>query len=187
MGVTSPETFADRFSELLGRRTFRLELLDFYVAENERDPYRRFLAGQPQDLTWREPWKRLVGSARAKGKAMERAHVVTEPLTDYMRFTLTCGYPSNVDAGEDVRILPRARAFALDLPDTDYWLFDEDLVAVMTYDETGNWLSVELTDDPSTVEQAVHGRDIIMEHATPLMAYLANTTTEDRNEARRSA
>ena len=37
---------------------------------------------------------------------MQRVHVVSEPLTDYLRFEIT-GYRLNVEAGEDVRILPR--------------------------------------------------------------------------------
>ena len=35
---------------------------------------------------------------------MQRVHVVTEPLSDYIRFELT-GYAPNVEAGEDVRVI----------------------------------------------------------------------------------
>jgi hypothetical protein len=40
---------------------------------------------------------------------MERVHAVSEPVTDYIRFSLLHGYPANLEAGEDVRVKPRSR------------------------------------------------------------------------------
>ena len=62
---------------------------------------------------------------------MSRVHVVSEPVSDYVRFELLHVYPANVEAGEDVRILGRAKAEAQPGPscDGDFWLFDDDLAA----------------------------------------------------------
>lgn len=106
----SPAGFAEGFARRFNQSAYRLELLDYYVGVNERDPYQRFLAGQPQDPAWREPWKRFVRNALEHGKTMARVHVVSEPLSDYLRFELTCAYPANAEAGEDVRILARRNA-----------------------------------------------------------------------------
>jgi hypothetical protein len=184
MAILSPERFADQFGDLLGARTFRLELLDFYVAPNEAEPYARFLAGEPHNPAWREPWKSLVRQARSAGKRMERVHVVTEPLTDYLCFELTRTYPASVEAGEDVRVLPRRLAAGLDLPGRDFWLFDTDLLAVMEYDSDGNWLSVDLTDDAAAIDRHAQGRDVALRHSVPLIRYLADLTTEEQHERR---
>jgi hypothetical protein len=186
MSVLSPELFADRFGDLLGERTFRLELLDSYHAANESEPFRRFLAGEPNDPAWREPWKQFVSLARRRGKHMARVHIVSEPLTDYVRFELDWVYPANVAAGEDVRILPRGLTANLELPNTDYWLFDDHQVGIMTYDDAGNWLHVDLVDDPDVVRQYVRGRDTAMQHAIPLLAYSAQVTMKERHESRAS-
>jgi hypothetical protein len=166
----SATEFGSQFADLFEHSAFRLELLDYYVADNEREPFVRFLAGQPQDLRWRDPWKGLVTAARQMGKRMEMVHVVTEPLPDYLRFELTCAYPTNVQAGEDVRILPRDRAATLDLPDHDYWLFDSRRAGRMTYD--GNLLRIDLVDDPDVIVRYCYGRDIALHYALPLMTYL---------------
>lgn len=176
----SPEEFAAEFPDLFTRSAYRLELLDAYVAENERDPFERFLAGEARDDAWREPWQRLVRSARSAGKRMERVHVVTEPLSDYARFELTWAYPANVEAGEDVRILPRSIATTLNLPTRDYWLFDSARVAAMDYDDQGNWLNVEWLSDAQAIVWHLRGRDVALKNSIPLLAYLEEIHREAR-------
>ena len=107
--VISFEQLVQSFDSLFRHRVFRLETLDWYDAPNEREPYARFLAGQPGDLAWREPWKRLVRDVRASGRTMQRVHIVSEPVSDYIRFELLRVYPANVEAGEDVRIVREQR------------------------------------------------------------------------------
>ena len=104
-GVITLEQLAKHFTSLFHHRAFRLETLDFYDAANEREPYAAFLAGQPVDPAWRRPWQGLVRGVRESGRMMERVHIVSEPVTDYIRFSLLHGYPASVEAGEDVRIL----------------------------------------------------------------------------------
>src|SRR5207249_3550065 len=101
-----------------------------------------------------------------------RVHIVSEPPTDYIRFLLTWAYPANADAGEDVRVLPRRIAETLDLPGQDYWLLDARRVALMGYDGNGNWLSVDLIDEPHIVASYIAGRDAALKHSIPLNAYL---------------
>jgi hypothetical protein len=175
VGELSVEEFARRFTGLFEHRAFRLELRDQYVAPNEEEPFRRFLAGRPQDLSWRQPWKDLVTAAISAGKRMERVHVVSEPWTDYIRFELTCVYPSNVAAGEDVRILPRAQASGLDLAGADFWLLDSRRAALMEYDSDGRWRSVDLLDDPETVVRCCFRRDVALRHALPLDQYVTRS------------
>jgi hypothetical protein len=50
-----------------------------------------------------------VRGVRESGRVMERVHAVSEPVTDYIRFSLLHGYPANLEAGEDVRVKPRSR------------------------------------------------------------------------------
>jgi len=178
--VLSADEFGRRFAELFEHSAFRLELLDYYVAANEEEPFNRFQAGQPQDLRWREPWKTLVTGAKQAGKRMERVHVVTEPLTDYLWFELTCAYPSNVQAGEDVRILPRNHATSLDLPDHDYWLFDSRRAGRMIYDSDGGLLQIELVDAPDTIVRYCYGRDVALHHAVPLTTYVTTRVHSSR-------
>ena len=180
--VISFEQLVQDFDGLFQHRVFRLETLDWYVASNEREPYARFLSGQPVDPAWREPWKRYVRGVRASGRVMQRVHIVSEPVSDYVRFELLHVYPANVEAGEDVRILGRQNAASL--PAMDFWLFDDALAAILTYDETGAVSRVELDDAPGRLRWYVDDRDRALRLASPLARYVAgHNLTEGKHAA----
>lgn len=170
--VVTLEQLARDFTGLFTRRVFRLETLDYYDAANERGPYGDFLAGRPVDPAWREPWKKLVREVRASGRVMERVHVVSEPVSDYVRFSLLHGYPASVQAGEDVRVTSRRRAVDAGLPPVDFWLFDDGPAAVLDYGPGGAVWQVELLRGPFA-RAACQWRDAALDAAAPLGQYVA--------------
>jgi uncharacterized protein DUF6879 len=163
--VITLEQLAADFTSLFRRRVFRLECLDFYDAPNEHEPYSRFCAGEPVDPEWRKPWQAFVRGIRESGRTMQRVHVVSEPVTRYVQFSLLHGYPASVEAGEDVRIL----AGQLAQHSADYWLFDDDLAAVLVYDQNGTIVRVELEQD---VTRYCDMRDEVLHLAVPLAQYV---------------
>lgn len=175
--VTSLEQLARDFDGLFTRRVYRLETLDYYDAANERGPYAAFLAGERVDPEWRQGWKRIVRGVRASGRHMARVHVVSEPVSDYILFTLLHGYPANVEAGEDVRIAGRDDARAAGLPDMDYWLFDDDLAAILIYNDAGTVQYVEWRsrkEFPAFLTACCRWRAAALRLAAPLAAYVAD-------------
>lgn len=154
-------------------QVFRLESLDFYDSKSERAPLERFRSGLPQDPTWLEPWAQRVRSINRRSASIGRVHVVTEPLSEYVIFEMTCAYPANIDAGEEIGILPRSTAQRLGVPKMDYWLFDDERTGVMVYDDAGALSHVEATRDPVVVREHVYWRQICQDHALPLHKYLA--------------
>lgn len=173
MSIVPASEFAARFLSWFDTSAFRLETLDSYIADNEREPYQRFLAGKPQDLGWRRPWQQTVRGIRREGGSIGRVHIVSEPLTDYLRFELTCAYPASVEAGEDVRILSREAADRLGLPQAeDFWLFDDVRSAVLGYGPNGEFVDVEIVTDPERVAQHTQWRRTAQDAAVPLHDYL---------------
>ncbi|MFD4523238.1 DUF6879 family protein [Streptomyces sp. NPDC058470] len=71
-------------------------------------------------------WLTLISDVTSRGVLVRRARIVSEPVSDYVRFEhhLT---GANVAAGEEVRWLPRRRASDLALPGNDFWLFDDEV------------------------------------------------------------
>ena len=180
--VISFEQLVRDFDSLFRRRVFRLETLDYYDAPNEREPYARFLAGEPADWAWREPWKQIVRETRASGRTMSRVHVVSEPLSDYMQFELLRIYPANVDAGEDVRILGRKKARGL-RGAGDFWLFDDYLAAVLIYDTAWRVEQVMMITDPFDLVSFRATRDKALRLASPLGRYVAEHNITERKHA----
>ncbi|MET9290120.1 DUF6879 family protein [Nocardia beijingensis] len=125
------------------REAFHLEVLDSYAEPNEHEPFRRFLADEPDDYAWFQPWAELVEETTSRGVAVTRVRIVTEPHTDYTRFALAVA-ALNVRAGEDIRYLPRHHAG--EVPPDDYWLLDDETVVFSAFGESGGWSGAATTD-----------------------------------------
>nr|WP_235460417.1 DUF6879 family protein [Streptomyces olivochromogenes] len=101
----------------------------------------------------RRPWLRLVAELVDRGVEVRRARIVSEPVSDYIRFEHHLTAP-NVAAGEQVRWLPRRRASRLALPGNDFWLFDGASVLFHHFAGDGELApdDEEFTNEPSVVK-----------------------------------
>src|SRR5947209_13312783 len=107
-----------------------LEMRDRYAAL-DHSRFRQWLAGQRFDPVaeaefWR-PWTEMMGRHRAAGRTLRRLRVISEPVTDYIKFEWLDAHEL-ARLGEDIRWLPRQRASALLLPGNDMWCFDRETV-----------------------------------------------------------
>ncbi|MFV2197688.1 DUF6879 family protein [Nocardiopsis sp. LOL_012] len=163
------ESEFDRLFEECRYTAFRLETLQVYDVGYEEEAFRRFLNdGGSVTNSAHEEWVRLVSGDRR----FRRVHVVTEPLTDYVRFESVWAYRANVKAGEDVNILPVTEgSWPEGIPHTDYWLFDSHQLVLMSYDLDGRMLTPELVTDPDQVVEANVVRDRALHASIPFSKY----------------
>jgi hypothetical protein len=145
---------------------WRLEIQGVYDEPEEREPLRRFLAGEPDDLAWMADWFEWIREITLAGKAFGRVRVVTDPLTSYQRFELGRLTPPALAAGEDIRVLTAGRASELQLPTEDFWLFDDVRVAVMHFGSDGV-AGVDLLEDPKAVQPYRDARQRAWDAAIP--------------------
>lgn len=169
----APE-FIDKFRRFR-YSVFRLETLQAYGNSGEDDAMAAFLAGDPVPVTpeLRE-WTHMIRANVEAGRTVQRVHVVTEPLSDYVRFELA-GYAPNVEAGEDIRIIPvrEWESWPVDLPqEHDYWLFDNHELYDQHYGPGGWWLGTEPVDDPARVVEACRWRDAAIHQGMPWKGYM---------------
>jgi hypothetical protein len=169
------EAFGQLFRTFL-RSARRLEARDRYRDPDEDEAFARYLAGSPEDpgyVASRDYWLNdTVRAAVEAGQRFTRVRIVPEPLTPYLRFGLYhCAF--NVDAGEDIRYLPRDQANALDLPDHDFWLFDEQRLALLWFTTDDRLLGAQITTEPAVVRQHTRWLDLAEARATPYRDYLA--------------
>jgi len=141
-----------------------LEARDNYDAPAEREPMRRFLAGEADEFASRRPWLEMVTAAAAEGRRFLRVRVVSMPLTDYSRWGLWCAQFANA-AGEDIRYLSRVQADAAGLPSGDWWLLDSRTLALMHYDDADRFVGAEVVADPVVVVQYRYWQDAAWHHA----------------------
>lgn len=148
------------------RSAFRLEVRDRYNEPSETEPLQRFLADEPIDWAWHEPWLQFIADATARSCTFQRVRVVSRPPTDYTRFGRFLA-TRNVAAGEDIRYLDRQAAKRLALPNHDFWLLDDQRVAIMRFGDNDTLLGADVLDDPEVISQHIQWRDIAVTAATP--------------------
>lgn len=151
-----------------------LEMRDIYATQIEKDRFSRWLAGETLDPAaeeqWWRPWRDIMSEHMKAGKTMRRLRIVSEPVTDYIRFEWTDA-EQLLKAGEEVRWLPRHRASALLLPGNDFWLFDNQTVAFTHFSGIGEVVGHELTTDPGIARQCKDSFEAAWTISTPHSEY----------------
>ncbi|MFF4060294.1 DUF6879 family protein [Streptomyces sp. NPDC001668] len=120
----------------------------------------------------RRPWLRLIADVVAQGVEVHRARIVSEPVSDYIRFEHHLTDP-NVHVGEHVRWLPRRRASGLALPGNDFWLFDDSSVVFHHFTGEGELApeDEEFTEDPAVVKLCADAFEAVWALAVPHSDY----------------
>ncbi len=177
--MSAPSTNAPGFDDYFEHaeiNIFRLETLQCYGNSGEDPALAAFEAGEPHLITLgKREWITLIRDRTAAGCTMQRVHVVREPITDYLRFELTWGYQPNVDAGEDIRIVPvlPGDPWPCGLPErTDFWLFDFSVLYALRYDPNGSWIAAEQVTERAAIQQARRWRETAIQLATPWRLYI---------------
>ncbi|MFJ1455718.1 DUF6879 family protein [Nocardia sp. N2S4-5] len=152
------------------KRAFHLETQDEYLVAEEHEPFRKFLAGEPDDYEWCRSWDELIKEETSTGKQVHRLRVISVPHVDYTRFGLTIA-PLNIEAGEEIRWLPRSLIDATELAGDDYWLFDDRLVVFVAFRRDGDFGGFAVTEDPVIAAHCVAVRNKVWELGIPHAEY----------------
>jgi hypothetical protein len=152
------------------RSALHLELRDTYTPD---DPdWRDWREGRRFDPAERfREWFDLISETTGRGVQVRRARVVSEPVTDYIRFEYDVTAGLNLAAGEQVRWLPRRHAADMLVPGNDLWVIDESVVVFNHFDGLGNWVDEERRDDPAVAKLLASAFEAIWERATPHELY----------------
>lgn len=112
-------------------------------------------------------WFDLAAATTARGVEVRRARIVSEPVTDFIRYEHDLTGPLNLAAGEAVRWLPRRSALDISVPLNDFWVFDGELVRFGYFAGDGTYLGDEMVDDPAVVRLCVEAFERVWAQAIP--------------------
>jgi hypothetical protein len=150
---------------------FRLETRPIYQVPQEAEWFAEWQrSGELPKLTPdNDSWLKLVAKSNGSRRAIQRVHLVTPPLTDYLRFEFALQVAS-VECGEECRVADRTDHPELAGVEADFWLFDSSKAVVLDYDRDGKFLKAAERDDP---DHYCELRDRVMDCAISLKEYLA--------------
>ncbi|MFI5872234.1 DUF6879 family protein [Streptomyces sp. NPDC051445] len=155
----------------IGSEAWRLETLPQYLVPQESAEIEAFRAGKRIDphaytSSYTEDLKRL----RKEGKRKGRVHILTQPLSEYLRFEFSRYYAPHALSGEDIRILDVTGRENPLRGVQDFWIFDRSTVVLMHYQEDGMQISRELYEgDPTPY---VEYQRIAQTESIPFLEYV---------------
>jgi hypothetical protein len=130
----------EEFEELLqsgfDREAVHLEMRDAYGTAVELPYMAKWAAGEPDDLNWLRDWCTTLRGHVKAGRSVRRARIVSEPLSHYQHWSYSIADPM-VEAGEDIRWVPRGLVSSVALPGNDFYLFDDRLAVFLLYAGNG--------------------------------------------------
>ncbi|MBC3841802.1 hypothetical protein GXW82_20985 [Streptacidiphilus sp. 4-A2] len=163
------------FDELLAdsnHSAVHLEMRDAYGVGGESSGFSRWLRtgerdNDPTSDYWRD-WVQQIRASVDRGVVIRRARIVSEPVTDYIRYEHG-GTNVNLASGEEVRWLPRQQASDIALPGNDFWVFDGKTVVFNHFTGAGDWAvpPKELRTEPKVVALCASAFEAVWERAIP--------------------
>jgi len=152
------------------REALHLEMRDAYGTAVELPHLRKWLNGEPDSLDWLQDWFDTVRAGTAAGKSFRRARIVSEPVSEYQRWVLRDTH-LYVEAGEDIRWVPRRLVSTIPLPGNDFWLFDREVVVFLIFAGNGLVMDYLRTTDPAAIELCVTAFETVWELSIPNRDY----------------
>ncbi|GAB1640075.1 hypothetical protein KRMM14A1259_04980 [Krasilnikovia sp. MM14-A1259] len=104
-------------------------------------------------LTWLADWCATLRRHVVAGATVRRARIVSEPLSEYQRWSYSIARPM-VSAGEDIRWIPRTLVSSVAVPGNDFYLFDDRLVVFLHYAGSGLGTDRVTSTDPADLDLA---------------------------------
>ncbi|MEU0692148.1 DUF6879 family protein [Streptomyces uncialis] len=149
------------------RSALHLETRDTY-ADNERFSAWRLGAKTDWDdrPSWWRPFHDHVAQAVHRGVAIQRVRVVSEPVSEYIRWEHYVTR-ANLAAGEQVRWVSRRHAVDLLLPCNDFWLFDGGLARIHHFAGNGDLIEDEFSSEPALLKVLATAFEAAWERGVP--------------------
>lgn len=162
--------FIDAFSSAK-EETFRLELLDRYLIDGEKESIAYWKAhGRPQKDPLLKEWNELLERVMNQGAITQRVHVVSLPLSDYIKYEIAAYKITK----EDVGLISRSDYVNIKKPfePKDFWLIDGRHLFLVNYDKDGRWRSFEHIKDRQEVDRYDELRRLLLSRSTPIKKFL---------------
>lgn len=151
------------------RSVAKLELRDNYAVDGTL--FTAWQVGDSEAISRAaETLRGRVAARVAAGMSLRRAKVVSEPLSRYQRFALEITAHA-VDAGEDIRWVPRRLVSTIPLPGNDFFVLDDKFVIFNVLDGSDDRAEQQLYRDVTVVKRCRDAFEVIWTLSIPHRDY----------------
>lgn len=171
MASITDEEF-NRILSAFERDALHLETRDAYGTSVELPHMAKWAAGECDDLEWLQDWCSILREHAKAGRSVRRARIVSEPLSAYQRWSYSIAHPM-VDAGEDIRWVPRRLVSSVALPGNDFYLFDDRLIVFLIYAGNGSAIDKVTSTDPADIRLCRSAFEAVWKLSIPHREYRA--------------
>lgn len=170
MAPVSEEQFEELLQRGFERETVHLEMRDAYGTVVELPHMAKWAAGETDDLNWLQGWCTTLREHIRAGRSVRRARIVSEPLSEYQRWSHSIAMPM-VEAGEDIRWVPRRLVSSVALPGNDFYLFDDRRAVFLLYGGNGLATGMVSSADPADLRLCRSAFEAVWKLAVPHREY----------------
>lgn len=170
MTPVTDEEFGELLQNGFKHETVHLEMRDAYGTAVELPYMAKWAAGEPDDLEWLQGWCTTLREHVKAGRSVRRARIVSEPLSEYQRWSHSIALPM-VEAGEDIRWVPRRLVSSIALPGNDFYLFDDRLAVFLLYAGSGLATGMVSSANPADLRLCRSAFEAVWKLAVPHREY----------------
>jgi len=157
---------------------FRLELLNSYDVEGDRERFQAYLNGEKIEKYPFDDWLNMLDQFKSRGAICNRVHVVDTPLSNYLNYEIEWGYRLSEKHGEKIYLIDRKDyknlISNLNLTPKEHWLFDDSVIIYMEYDNNGNFIKDDIEVDENVFQEYVNLKNKLLSSAEELETFLKN-------------
>jgi len=157
-------------------RIFRLESLPVYSVPEDLKIFEEWKKTKKFPVGSYEEWLQKLEKTKERGVAIHRVRVAQLPPLDYLKYEMDFWKKFSTKAGEQISFIEQGKyqkiKSEINFDVKDFWMFDDKLVIIFHYDETGNFVKEELVTDPAVVAKHVDLKKKLLENSMALMPFL---------------
>ncbi|MFI5412419.1 MAG: DUF6879 family protein [Candidatus Micrarchaeales archaeon] len=165
------------------KETMKLELPDEYNYDEETETFEEWKkTGNVENIKAKfHGWLDQLDALKAKGVKMRRVHVVSLPLSDYLKYEINY-YKLYNGIYDNVSLIERAKFDSIPKPagvslDNDFFIMDDDVMFYTIYEKIsknkfGNLITGEKIEDKVLIKRYIKFYNSVFAEATPLEDFL---------------
>jgi hypothetical protein len=173
--IDKPKNFDSLWREAKNE-IFRLELLNVYKVASETEAFRRYMEGKPLnslEAPGFKDWLSKIEDKTKNGVTIVDVQVLDLPMSDYLKFGITCASFLAEEKGEKFLFIERKNVSKLIRGFQDYWMFDSKTVIPMNYDEEGSFISKgKPISDQNEISDYLKLKDKLLKIGMPMREFL---------------